>query len=334
MPHPLDENAIRLDRGLFRYVIRATGKHQIVIALLTIAVFLLEIVPLEIQRRVINDLVKQREYRMTVVLCGAFLAAVLVQGGTKLILNVYRGWVGEWATRDLRHRVRLLSGSTSDASSTSEATGIRASMVVSEVEPIGGFVGGAISEPLLEGGILCSVLAYMVHVDWRMGLSALALFVPQLIFVPLMQGAMNRRTKKRVKIIRRLSISVVDRPPQDEIEADDQRDDERIDRVFQLNVGILKLKFSMNFLMNLSTQLQIIAALLVGGWMVHEGDLEVGGIVAFISGIGKLADPWGDLVNWFRDVNLNMVKYRLMRDALDHQLAGADDPAGSALVAE
>ena len=334
MPQPSDEDAIRLDRGLFRYVIRATGKHQIVIALLTIAVFLLEIVPLEIQRRVINDLVKHREYRMTVILCGSYLAAVLFQGGTKLILNVYRGWVGEWATRDLRHRVRLLSSSASDASSTSEATGIQASMVVSEVEPIGGFVGGAISEPLLEGGILCSVLAYMVHVDWRMGLSALALFVPQLIFVPLMQGAMNRRTKKRVKIIRRLSISVVGRPPQEAVEADDQRDDERIDRVFHLNVGILKLKFSMNFLMNLSTQLQIIAALLVGGWMVHQGDLEVGGIVAFISGIGKLADPWGDLVNWFRDVNLNLVKYRLMRDAVDYQLAGADELPGPAMVAD
>jgi len=334
VPQPLDQNAIRLDRGIFRYVIRATGKHQIVIALLTIAVFLLEIVPLEIQRRVINDLVKHREYRMTVVLCAAFLGAVLVQGGTKLILNVYRGWVGEWATRDLRHRVRMLSGSTSDASSTSEATGIQASMVVSEVEPIGGFVGGAISEPLLEGGILCSVLAYMVHVDWRMGLSALALFVPQLIFVPLMQGAMNRRTKKRVKIIRRLSISVVGKSAAEAVEADDQRDDERIDRVFHLNVGILKLKFTMNFLMNLSTQLQIIAALLVGGWMVHLGQLEVGGIVAFISGIGKLADPWGDLVNWFRDVNLNLVKYRLMRDAVDYQLTGAGEPPAPSLVAE
>ena len=90
----------------------------------------------------------------------------------------------------------------------------------------------------------------------------------------------------------------------------------------------------MNFLMNLSTQLQIIAALLIGGWMVHEGQLEVGGIVAFISGIGKLADPWGDLVNYFRDVNLNQVKFRLMRDAVDHQLAGTGDPPGPALVAD
>ncbi|MDB5359223.1 MAG: multidrug transporter permease/ATP-binding protein [Rhodospirillales bacterium] len=334
MPQPLDETAIRLHRGLFGYVIRATGRHQIGIALLTIAVFLLEIVPLEIQRRVINDLVKHREYQMIVVLCGGYLGAVLLQGGTKLILNVYRGWVGEWATRDLRHRVRLLSSSASDASSSSEATGIQASMVVSEVEPIGGFVGGAISEPLLEIGILASVLGYMVHVDWRMGLSALGLFVPQLIFVPLMQRSMNRRTKKRVKIIRRLSISVVGRPAEDDLDADDLRDDERIERVFHLNVGILKLKFSMNFLMNLSTQLQIIAALLVGGWLVHAGELEVGGIVAFISGIGKMADPWGDLVNYFRDVNLNQVKYRLMRDAVDYQLGGADSPPGPALVAD
>lgn len=334
MSQPPDENAIRLDRGIFGYVIRQTGKHQIVIALLTVAVFLLEIVPLEVQRRVINDLVKHRNYQMIVVLCGGFLAAVLAQGGTKLILNIYRGWVGEWATRDLRHRVRMLSSSSSDASSSSEATGIQASMVVSEVEPIGGFVGGAISEPLLEIGILASVLAYMVHVDWRMGLSALGLFVPQLIFVPLMQGAMNRRTKKKVKIVRRLSISVVGRPAEEEPAADQERDDERIERVFKLNVGILKLKFTMNFLMNLSTQLQVIAALLVGGWLVHEGQLEVGGIVAFISGIGKLADPWGDLVNWFRDVNLNQVKYRLMRDAVDYQLTGAGEPPGPALVAE
>lgn len=332
MTAPPDENAIRLDRGIFRYVIRATGRHQLVIALLTIAVFLLEIVPLELQRRVINDLVKHREYSMILVLCGAYCASVLVQGGTKLGLNIYRGWVGEWATRDLRRRVRLLVSAPTRASSGSEAQGVQAAMVVSEVEPIGGFVGGAISEPLLEGGILASVPAYMVHVDWRMGAAALGLFMPQLIFVPLMQRAMNRRTKKRVKIIRRLSVSVVDTPA--DSGGDKALDEGRIERVFHLNVGILRLKFTMNFLMNLSTQLQVISALLIGGWLVHEEQLEVGAIVAFISGIGKLADPWGDLVNYFRDVNLNQVKFKLMRDAVDFQLAETDGSHGSALVAD
>lgn len=322
MNAPFDEADVRLDRGIFRYVIRTTGRHQLFIALLTIGVFLLEVVPLELQRRVINDLVKHRDYHMTVLLCGAFLASVLVQGGTKLVLNIYRGWVGESATRDLRRRVRLLVVSTSETASGAEAQGVQAAMVVSEVEPIGGFVGGAISEPLLEGGILASVLAYMVHVDYRMGASALILFVPQLIFVPLMQRAMNRRTQTRVKTIRRLSIGVVDAGPA----KSGQADDDRINRVFRLNFGILSIKFTMNFLMNLSTQLQIIAALLVGGWAVYQSELEVGGVVAFISGIGKLSDPWGDLVNYFRDVNLNQVKFRLMRDAVNFQAGGGERP--------
>ena len=335
MPAP-DQDTIRLDRGIFDYTLRATGRHQAVLVVLTIAVFLLEVAPLELQRRVINDLVKHREYDDILLLCVAYLGAVLIQGGTKLVLNVYRGWVGEWATRDLRRRVRLLSlaSSASSSSTSSEAQGIQAAMVVSEVEPIGGFVGTAVSEPLLQIGILASVLAYMTHVDWRLGLAALGLFVPQLVFVPLMQNAMNRRTKQRVKIIRRLSISVVGSAAEMAEAMAECRDEERIERVFQLNVGILRLKFGMNFLMNLSTHLQVIAGLGIGGWLVHEGELEVGGIVAFISGIGKTADPWGDLVNYFRDVNLNIVKYRLMRDAVDQQLGQRDQPAGSALVAD
>jgi ABC-type bacteriocin/lantibiotic exporter with double-glycine peptidase domain len=59
--------------------------------------------------------------------------------------------------------------------------------------------------------------------------------------------------------------------------------------------------------------------LLVGGWAVYDGRLEIGGVVAFISGIGRITDPWGDLVNYFRDVNLTQVKYALVRDAINQQ---------------
>ena len=109
----------------------------------------------------------------------------------------------------------------------------------------------------------------------------LALFVPQFVFVPLMQGAMNRRTRARVQIVRQLGVSVVEAISGDE--ARDRTDNKRIDRVFELNMGIFRFKFTMNFLMNLSTQFQIIAALLVGGWLVYTDQLEIGGVVAFIS---------------------------------------------------
>jgi ABC-type bacteriocin/lantibiotic exporter with double-glycine peptidase domain len=312
--------AAEMPRNIFRYVLDTSGLHQLFLLLLTIGVFLLEVVPLELQRRIVNDLVKHRDYWLVIVLCAAYAGVVLAQGGTKLVLNVYRSWIGERATRDLRRRIHVLISSPSSASSGAEAEGIQASMIVAEVEPIGGFVGASVSEPLLQGGVLLSVLAYMIHVDLWLAGTVLALFVPQLVFVPLMQGAMNRRTRARVQIVRQLSVSVVEAISGDE--ARDRADNKRIDRVFELNMGIFRFKFTMNFLMNLSTQLQIIAALLVGGWLVYTDQLEIGGVVAVISGIGRFTDPWGDLVNYFRAVNITQVEFRLMSDAVNQQAQG------------
>jgi ABC-type bacteriocin/lantibiotic exporter with double-glycine peptidase domain len=93
-------------------------------------------------------------------------------------------------------------------------------------------------------------------------------------------------------------------------------------------MSFFKLKFAMNFLMNLSTQLQIASALLIGGWAVYQDRLEIGGVVAFIYGIGKITDPWGDLVNYFRDANLSQIRYALVRDALAEQARDEVEPDG------
>jgi ABC-type bacteriocin/lantibiotic exporter with double-glycine peptidase domain len=68
--------------------------------------------------------------------------------------------------------------------------------------------------------------------------------------------------------------------------------------------------------MNLFTHLQRVVGFLVGGWWVYTDRLEIGGVVAFLSGIGQITDPWGDLVNYFRDLNVTQVKYRLLADAV------------------
>ena len=63
-----------LSDGLFRYILATSWHHQIPLVLLTVAVFLLEVVPLELQRRVVNDPVKNRSYGAIVMLCGAYVA--------------------------------------------------------------------------------------------------------------------------------------------------------------------------------------------------------------------------------------------------------------------
>ena len=300
----------RLPNAIFGYVFVVSWPHQFALVILTVVTFLLEVAPLEIQRRAVNDLVKGRSFKLVITLCAAYAGVVLVQGMTKLVVNIYRGWVGENAIRDLRRHILAYLRVARVAAPGPEARGVGAAMLVGEVEPIGGFVGSSLSEPLLQGGILLSVFAYIVHIDRWMAAAAFALFVPQLVFVPLMQGAINRRAGARVWVLRQLGVSAIDARPVS-VERDIS-DTKRIDRVLKLNMGIYKLKFSMNFLMNFCSHLQIVGALLIGGWMVHTDQLEVGGIVAFISGVGRLNDPWGDLVNYFRDLTLNQVKYSLV----------------------
>src|ERR1700719_4856426 len=262
-----------LPRNVFRYVLGTRGLHELFLLALTVGVFLLEVVPLELQRRIVNDLVKHRSFSWVIGLCAVYAGTVLVQGGTKLTLNIYRGWVGERAKRDLRRRVHTFVETPGAAPPAVEAQGIAVSMIVAEVEPIGGFVGESVSEPLLQTGIMLSVLSYLTHIDPWMALAAFGLFVPQLVFVPLLQAAVNRRTGARIQVLRRLGIAMI----RGNSGADDESsrtDDRRIEQAFELDMGIFKLKFSMYFLMNICNHLQIVSALVVRRWCAYEDHIE------------------------------------------------------------
>jgi ABC-type multidrug transport system fused ATPase/permease subunit len=311
-----------LPRNLFRYVLETSAAHQLVLLVLTVVVFLIELVPLELQRRIVNDLVKQRDYRLVITLCIVYATVALVHGSAKLVLNVYRGWVGERATRDLRRRIRALVEDRPPISTASTMQGTEVAMIVAEVEPIGGFVGGSVSEPALQGGVLLSVLAYMIHLEPWVAFATLVIFMPQIVVVALMQSAINRRTATRIGILRQLGTSIISAPDRDGMQR--RADNRRIDRVFDLNMGVFRLKFTMNFLMNICNHLQIVTILLIAGWYVLTDQLEIGAVVAFISAVGRLNDPWGDLVNYFRDLSSNQVKFAMLIAVMD-QLA-QDDP--------
>ena len=47
-----------------------------------------------------------------------------------------------------------------------------------------------------------------------------------------------------------------------------------------------------------------------------QGRIEVGTVVAFVSGLAKVNDPWGDIVNWFREMTIVGVRYRLVVDGM------------------
>ncbi len=303
-----------LPRTIMGYVLRTSGLHQLALAALSIAVFALSAVPLELQRRIVNDAIGSGAVRTIFVLALAYAGVALLEQSLKLVLNIYRAWVSESSVRNLRRMLHVQGAVAAIELQSVQTTGIEIAMIVDEAQPIGGFVGISLSEPLLQGGILASVIGYMIYLESWMAVLCPLFFVPQLVFVPLMQWAINRRAAARIRTLREVSsgiasavVSTLDVPAESE----------RVDRVFALNMGIYKFKYSMNLAMNLMYYFSVAAALGVGGWFAVEGRIEVGTVVAVVSGLGKLNDPWGDFVNWGRELSVVGVKYRLFADVVN-----------------
>jgi len=300
-----------MPRTIMGFVMAFTGIHQAGLALLSVCVFALSAVPLELQRRIVNGLTSKTGVETILWLALGYAGVALTEQLLKLTLNVYRGWVAESTVRRLRDRVcDIAPGPHADSQ---EGTGMEIAMILEEAEPIGGFTGISVSEPLLQGGILVSVIGYIFVLQPWLALLGLAFFLPQTVFVPLLQSAINRRARARILVKRDVSGTIADNHLADFGAALSRP----IQRIFALNMGIYRFKYSMNLLMNLMHHFSVAVALCVGGWMALEGRIEVGSVVAVVGGLGKLNDPWGDLVNWARELSVVAVKYRLFAEAVD-----------------
>ena len=320
-----------LPLSLFGLVRRVGLRHQVGLSILSFVVFVLSTAPLELQRRIVNDAFAGGSFRAIALLAGVYAGLAVVEGLVKLGMNVYRGYVGEVTVLTMRRVFLDLERALPANSSSPEALGVETSMMLAEAEPVAGFVAVSVSEPVLQGGLLASVVAYMTYLQPVMALVALAVLTPQVFFVPMIQAAINRRVADRIATLRAVGADIIG----DRVGVHDLRQQERLVHVFALNMGIFKLKFSMNFLMNVLHHLGVASVLAVGGYFVVHGQTEVGTVVAFISGLAKIVDPWGDIVNWFRDLMSTRTKYFMIAGAaqvLAQGQNGGPAPSVEALI--
>jgi ABC-type multidrug transport system fused ATPase/permease subunit len=310
-------------KTLYGYIWRISRRRQIWLALLSSVVFPLAMVPLELQRRMVNHAIGNLDLRLLWLLSAAYVGVVLVQGGLKYVMNVYREVISERAIRSMRRHIYSGIHDTGPAlrADTREDTptgGPNVSMVVAEVEPLGGFVGESISVPLVQIGALASVLGYMLWVEPRIATAGFVLYLPQLYVVPRIQGAINRRVEKRIMLLRELGQQLVEEAdPSHTTEVDAKRYDQRIDDIYRQRKRVAHLRSSVTLLNNLLEHTGTIGVLLIGGWLAIHGRTDVGTIVAFVSGVGRISDPWRELVAFYRRASDARVRYRLVRESLN-----------------
>src|SRR5581483_7440090 len=222
-------------REIYRYIWRTSRRSQVILALLATVTLLLDLIPLELQRRIVNDALKHHALDTLIELGALYVVVALVQGATKLGLNLYQAAVSERANRHLRLQAGRSVLHARAEQQDVEREGVGISIIVSEVESVGGFVGSAVSDLVLHGGVLVTVFGYLLILQPWMGLIGLFLFGPQLLFVPMLQFAINQRTAARIKILRALSVDIVKEAADAEPERDAAAFARDIRRVYDLN---------------------------------------------------------------------------------------------------
>jgi len=305
--------------SLYAFIWQESRRSQIRLCALTLCLVPLSMVPLELQRRMVDDALSTRSLGTLLPLAGAYLAIILLQGGLKYLLNIYRGRVIETIVRRLREIIYAssLAQHVSEMPLLEVERGGLVSMTAAEAEDVGGFVGESISLPLLQAGTVIVVLGYLAWVQPLIAGLAVALYMPQLFVVRWGQARINRLARRHAKLVRKLGDHIVIIGPASPPGSNPFRRFMRIaGSAFDARVAIYRLKFFLTFFGNFLDALGPLIVLLFGGWLVIQGRAEISTMVVFISGIQKVADPWDQLITFYRTAANAGVKYRLIVDSI------------------
>ncbi len=292
--------------SILGYVWRMSGWHQVVACLAAVLLTLLNLVPLELQRRIVNEVVETQDLQQLYLFGGIYVAVVLMHQAVKFSLRIYQSWLTESAT--VYTRSHLINLYADGIESEEDDTGGRTvSIVGSEVEKLGGFVGEAISQACANISMLLGVLTYMLVIEPMIALFALAVLFPQVILTPVIQRRLNDLVEIRIGYLRDLG---------DEISDMDKKTNEHrlsvVNDIYKNRMKFFVLKFFMKSLLNLLNSLGPISVLLFGGYMVMQGETQVGVIVAFLSGFDRLASPVRELIGFYRVAAQAAVQHRLI----------------------
>jgi putative ABC transport system ATP-binding protein len=308
-----------LEPTVFRFILAHSLRQQILLLLLTLASFPFLYYLLKLPKEIVNHAISGKHFPVDVFgidfnqvpylifLCGIFLALVLINGGFKYYINTFKGRLGERMLRRFRYSLyeRLLRFPTSYFHRTSSAQIIP--MITVECEQLGGFIGDAFVLPAFQGGQLLTIIIFMFLQDPLLGIAAMALYPVQGYVIPKLQAKVNQLAKQRVRTVRQVADRVQESAAGIvEIHANDTVKLQLADfanvlgRIYDIRFEIYQRKFFAKFLNNLLGQLTPFFFFLLGGYLVIDGSLSFGALVAILAAYKDLSSPWNELLAFYQ----------------------------------
>ncbi|MTH98968.1 ABC transporter ATP-binding protein [Roseibium sp. RKSG952] len=325
-----------MQKSLFKFIWKFSARQQIFILMITVISYPITYILLELPKLIVNDAVQGSGFPRAFlgfefdqiaylfVLCLSFLGLVVVSNGLKLYINIYKGRLGERMLRRLRFELfqRVLRFRLPHFRKVSSGEIIP--MITSEVEDVGGFIGEAFALPAYQGGMLVVQLGFIFMQDPWLGLAAISSYPMQAYIIPKLQRQVVILSRKRVKNVRVIADKVgesINGIP--EIHANDTSAwhsadvADRLYENFKIRYKIYNWKYFIKFLNNFMNQLTPFFFYLIGGYLVIQGDLSIGALLAVIAAYKDLAGPWKELLAYYQMTADVGVKYQTVVENFD-----------------
>ena len=301
--------------------------------MVTTCLFPLLYLTLELPKRIINDAIGAQSatvdlFGFTIdqltflwALCGAYLLSVFAHGLLKMRINTMKGVLAERMLRRFRYQLigRILRFPQPYFERVSQ--GELVSMVTAESEPMGGLMGDAISQPVLQAGQMITILSFLFLQSVWFGLAAIALIPLQAWLIPMLQRQINLLNKKRIKQVRALAGEI----GESAAGAATLRINggwryrmamitSRLGRLYDIRFEIYQKKFFMKFLNNFIGHLTPFFFYAVGGYLVLQGTVSLGALVAALGAYKDLSSPWKELLTYYNQTQDMSLRWEVIME--------------------
>jgi ABC-type bacteriocin/lantibiotic exporter with double-glycine peptidase domain len=169
---------------------------------------------------------------------------------------------------------------------------------------------------------MLSVLSYMLYTEPRLGVVVLFIAVPQLFVVPMIQRHINVHVRERSHTLVRAGDLMVEPGLGHESSAGSLGSEisKAFETIYLARLAVFRLKFGLKFLISALQSTAVFVLLFVGGIMVINGKTEIGIVVAFISGLDRVLEPWREMIAFLRSTSAAKVQFDLIETTLARKL--------------
>ncbi|HHP7235082.1 MAG TPA: ABC transporter transmembrane domain-containing protein [Desulfobacterales bacterium] len=311
-------------QSLFSWIISDNLKLQLLLVGIVVITVFARVLPLEMQKRIVNEAIKLNNFDLLILYCGIYLAAFITASSLKFLINVLQTVIGQRTLAVMRKRLfsHLLGLPLGFFRNTQ--SGMVVSALITELATAGDFVGMAVAIPVTNILTLVAFAAYLFWLNPLLAAVSFSIYPMVLILIPILQKRVDRYNRKRVDATRSLSSKIGETVGGiHEVKAmgarilEDQRFGRLTDRLKDIRITWNFYRFAVKVVNNLFTNFSRFLIFSLGGYMALQGQLELGALVAFLSAQEKLYTPWKELIRFYQALRTAQVTYRRTMEAFD-----------------